>query len=305
MKDNKYQKSAKMKKPRTTSFDVKEAGTLLNDLITTYPNKSRKLLKVILRDRQVLVNNKIVSQHDHPIKPGQQIKIYWDKIETRNLPRELKIVFEDEHLIVINKSSGLLTVATDTERRKTAFSMLSTYVKQEHPDNKIFVVHRLDRETSGLLLFAKTEKIKRAIQETWTTTISERTYIAVVEGELKKEEGVISSYLAESKAFRVYSSPNAENGLHSVTNFKRLKTTKNYSLVQLNLETGRKHQIRVHMQDINHPILGDKKYGAKTASPMRRMGLHAMVLAFTHPVTGDKCHFETPIPKKFFDLFAV
>ena len=152
-------------------------------------------------------------------------------------------------------------------------------------------------------MFAKNEKIKQQIQETWTTTIDQRTYVGVVEGEVKQQEGTIVSWLNESKAFIVYSSQNSQHGQRAVTHYKKIKSNSAFSLLQINLETGRKHQIRVHMQDINHPIIGDSKYGA-TQNPIRRMGLHAQVLAFTHPKTGELCRFETEIPRKFLQLFS-
>ena len=227
----------------------------------------------------------------------------------RDTPRKntphlgLDIVFEDTDLIVINKPSGLLTVATDTEKRKTAYSLLSEHVKLEDPDNKIFVVHRLDRETSGLLLFAKNSTIKQKIQETWETTVNQRTYVGVVEDVVDKAEGTVVSWLAETKAFRVYSQQNQQVGKRAVTHYRKIGGNTRYSLLQINLDTGRKHQIRVHMQDIGHPIVGDKKYGS-TSNPIRRMALHAQVLAFVHPRTGQPYHFETPIPEKFLQISA-
>mgnify|MGYP001822065234 CR=1 FL=1 len=230
------------------------------------------------------------------------MEVSWDRVAVPIHPRELNIVFIDQDLVVINKPAGLLTIATDKEKRKTAYSMLSNYVKTEDPNNKIFIIHRLDRETSGLLMFARSEKIKRKIQETWNTTISQRTYIGVVEGAVKKSQDTITSWLTESKAFIVYSSQNNKLGKKAVTHYRKIQGNSSMSLLQINLETGRKHQIRVHMQDIQHPIIGDKKYGA-TLNPLGRMGLHAQVLAFTHPTSGEPCRFETGIPKKFLRLF--
>ena len=206
-------------------------------------------------------------------------------------------------LIVVNKPAGLLTVATDKEKRRTAYALLSNYVKAADPDNKIFIVHRLDRETSGLLLFARNESIKQRIQQTWEQTITQRTYVAVVEGNVEAEEGTITSWLTESKALKVYSSQNPQHGQKSITRYKKLQGNENYSLLQLNLETGRKHQIRVHMQDLGHPVVGDSKYGSKE-KPIGRLALHAQVLAFTHPATGELCRFETPVPPKFMKLFS-
>ncbi|MCP4341890.1 MAG: RluA family pseudouridine synthase [Desulfobulbaceae bacterium] len=291
------------KKMKIDSFTVEKKDTLLACLLTSLPHKSRNVLKAVLRDGQVTVDGTSVSQFDHGLRPGQRIEVRWDKKTPQQQPHGLNIVYEDQELIIINKPAGLLTIATDKEKRKTAYAVLSNYVKQEDPENKIFVIHRLDRETSGLLMFAKNETIKTQIQENWATTIEQRTYIGVVEGEVQQQEGTILSWLKESKAFIVYSSQNPKHGQKAVTHYKKIKGNNSFSLLQINLETGRKHQIRVHMQDIQHPIIGDSKYGS-TQSPIRRMGLHAQVLAFTHPKTGKLCRFETEIPRKFLQLFS-
>ncbi len=303
MKKSTYRPVQGKKKIKSDTFTVEKKDTLLAGLLSFFPHKSRNILKTVLREGQVAINGELVRQFDHQLRPGQQVEVCWEKKSSPQQPHGLNIVYEDQELIIINKPSGLLTVATDKEKRKTAYALLSNYVKTENPENKIFIIHRLDRETSGLLMFAKNEKIKRQIQENWTTTIDQRTYVGVVEGEVKKEEGTIVSWLHESKAFIVYSSQNPQHGQKAITHYKKIKANKNLSLLQINLETGRKHQIRVHMQDINHPIIGDSKYGS-SQSPLRRMGLHAQVLAFTHPKTGELCRFETEIPKKFLQLFA-
>lgn len=290
-------------KKKIDTFLVEQEDTLLAFVLAKLPQKSRNLIKTVLGGRQIFVEGKPVSQFDHPLIPGQHVEVRWDRSEGPKKGEELKIIFEDQYLIVIDKPSGLLTVATDKEKRKTAYAMLSAHVKTADPENKIFIVHRLDRETSGLLLFAKNEKIKKQIQETWESTIAERAYVAVVEGQVEPSEGTITSWLTESKALIVYSSQNPHLGKKAITHYKKLNGNAMFSLLQLNLETGRKHQIRVHMQDINHPIIGDEKYGA-SQNPMRRMGLHAQVLAFTHPKTGKLCRFETVIPAKFLKLFT-
>lgn len=295
-------RSARRKKGNDI-FTVENNDTLLEYLISALPHKSRNILKAVLRDRQVFVDGKAVTRFDLPLTPGQRLEVQWERSAPQQSLQGLTIVFEDENLIVVNKPAGLLTVATDKEKRKTAFALLSNYVKAKDPDNKIFIVHRLDRETSGLLLFARNESIKQRIQSTWEQTISQRTYVAVVEGNVETEEGTITSWLTESKALKVYSSQNPQHGQKSITHFKKLQGNEHYSLLQLNLETGRKHQIRVHMQDIGHPVIGDSKYGSKE-KPIGRLALHARILAFTHPVTGELCRFETPVPPKFMKLFA-
>ncbi len=296
---------AGLKKPRVDTFTVYKEESLLAFLVDHLPTKGRNVLKAILRDRQVSVDGMPVSQFNQPLVPGSLVEVRGE----RNTPLEttprsgLDIIFEDSDLIVINKPSGLLTVATETEKRKTAYSMLSEYVKLQDPDNKIFIVHRLDRETSGLLLFAKNSAVKQQIHETWETMVNQRTYVGVVEGVVEKDEGTIVSWLAETTAFRVYSQQNAQAGKKAVTHYRKIGGNSRYSLLQINLDTGRKHQIRVHMQDIGHPIVGDKKYGS-SSNPIRRMALHAQVLAFTHPKTGQPCRFETLIPEKFLQICA-
>lgn len=302
MKKTEYRRPSG-KNAKIDAFTVAEEDTLLHFLITKLPQKSRNLVKTVLKDRQVFVEKKAITQFDHPLIPGQQVEVRWDRVAAATEGPGLKIIHEDEDIIVIDKPSGLLTVATDKEKRKTAYAMLSDYVKSQDPQNKIFIIHRLDRETSGLLMFAKNETIKKKIQETWETTIAERTYVAVVEGRVEPAEGTITSWLTESSALIVYSSQKPHLGKKAITHYKKIRDNGTFSLLQLNLETGRKHQIRVHMQEIHHPIVGDDKYGA-SENPLRRMGLHAQVLAFIHPKTNKLCRFETAIPGKFLRLFG-
>lgn len=302
MKKNRFRQDQDKKKKKIDIFTVDEEDTLLVWLQNNLPHKSRNVLKAVLRDGQVAIDGIVVRQFDHKLSSGQRVDVSWEKATLQQQPQGVNIVYEDQDLVIINKPAGLLTVATEKEKRKTAYAILSSYVKLANPENKIFIIHRLDRETSGLLMFAKNEKIKHQIQETWTTTIEQRTYVGVVEGEVQPRQGNIVSWLKESKAFIVYSSQNRQHGQRASTHYKTIKSNNNYSLLEINLETGRKHQIRVHMQDIKHPIIGDRKYGS-TANPIRRIGLHAQALSFTHPVTGKPLHFETEIPKKFLQLF--
>jgi len=302
MQDQRHKSQQKSKKANLYSYTVAKKDTLLSSLISNVPQKTRKILKAVLRDGQVSVDGKPVTQFDHNLKPGQSVVVSWDRVALVKHPRELNIVHMDQDLIVINKPAGLLTIATDKEKRKTAYSMLSNFVKSDNPDAKIFIIHRLDRETSGLLMFARSEQVKHQIQETWNTTISQRTYIGVVEGEVEPAAGTVTSWLTESKAFIVYSSQNQKNGKKAITHYQKINGNKDFSLLQINLETGRKHQIRVHMQDLNHPIIGDKKYGSGH-NIMGRMALHARVLEFIHPRSGEPCRFDTGIPQKFLKLF--
>ena len=299
----------KLKKPLKERKERKEDTVLIADgvcglldfLLKRIPGKNRNTLKAVLRDRQISVEGRAITQFDHPLKVGQEIRVRWEKIPLNQLYQGIQIIFEDPDLIVIDKPAGLLTVATDTEKRKTAYSILSDYVKKKDPDNKIFVVHRIDRETSGLLLFAKSGTIKDRIQETWMSTITERVYVAVTEGRVEPAEGIVTSWLTESAAFKVYSSQNPQQGKKAITHYKTIASNHDYSLLEVSLETGRKHQIRVHLQDIGHPVVGDKKYGSG-ANPLKRLGLHAKVLAFIHPLSGGPCRFETAVPRSFMRL---
>lgn len=283
-------------------FIVKDEMELLTFLLAIMPNKSRHNVKSILRDKQVLVNKKAVTQFNHLLKPKQIVEIKDGKAPEHQKYKGLTIVFEDQHLIVIEKQEGTLSIATEKQKLHNAYSILSDHIKKEDPRNRIFVIHRLDRETSGLMMFAKSERVQKLMQESWNATIRERTYLAVTEGFVKETEGVIESYLVENKALTVYSTNNPTLGKHAITHYETLKATENNSLLKVNLETGRKNQIRVHMKDIGFPIVGDEKYGAKT-DPIGRLGLHAWVLSFLHPMTNEEMFFETKIPKKFLWLF--
>ncbi|MFC0186130.1 23S rRNA pseudouridine1911/1915/1917 synthase [Pseudarcicella hirudinis] len=290
------------KTANTTGFVVTQEAELMKFLIEQMPNKSRNNIKSFLRDKQILVEGQVVTQFNHILKTGEKVEVRKTKAAPEQKYRGLTIIFEDKDLIIIEKQEGMLSIATLHEKNQTAYSILSAHVKKQDPGNRIFVVHRLDRETSGLMMFAKSEKIQKLLQESWTATIMERTYLAVIEGTPEEKEGTITSYLQESKALVVYSSPNPNHGQYAVTHYDTLKQNQNFTLLKVNLETGRKNQIRVHMKDLGHSIVGDSKYGA-TVDPIGRLGLHAWVLSFTHPVSREKLHFETAIPKKFLSLF--
>jgi 23S rRNA pseudouridine1911/1915/1917 synthase len=280
---------------------VTENTELMKFLLIQLPHKNRDNIKSYLRSRQVIVDGRIVTQYNHPLIPGQQVEVTGERIPKEKQYRGISIVFEDQYLVVIDKHAGMLSMATDKEKEKTAYGMLSVHVKKTDPSNKIFIVHRLDRETSGLLVFAKSEEVQHKLQESWQTDVTERTYIAIIEGELKEKEGTVTSWLTESKSLMVYSSPDPGKGDKAITHYRTLKTNRDYSLLAIDPETGRKNQIRVHMKDLGHSIVGDKKYGS-AVNPVGRMCLHAMVLAFIHPVNRVKLRFETGIPQKFSRL---
>jgi 23S rRNA pseudouridine1911/1915/1917 synthase len=283
-------------------FEVTDEMELLTFLLAKMTNKSRHNVKALLRDKQVLVNKRAVTQFNHILKPKQIVEIKDSKAPQEQRYKGLKIIFEDQHLIVIEKDEGTLSIATEKQKLHNAYSILSDHVKKEDPRNRIFVIHRLDRETSGLMMFAKSEKIQKLMQESWNATIQQRTYLAVTEGSVRENEGTIESYLVENKALTVYSISNPNLGKHAITHYATMKSSEKNSLLKVNLETGRKNQIRVHMKDLGFPIVGDEKYGAKT-DPINRLGLHAWVLSFVHPITKEEMYFETPIPRKFLWLF--
>lgn len=217
---------------------------------------------------------------------------------TNRLPRGLEIIYEDDDLLVVNKPSGLLTVGTDTEKSRTAYFMLTDYVRKGNAKSRkrIFIVHRLDRDASGIIIFAKNAAAKQRLQSQWNET--KKKYLAVVHGKIAKQSDVITSYLAENKAHIVYSTPDIAKGKLSHTGYKVLKTTKNFSLLEIDLLTGRKHQIRVHLADIGRAIVGDKKYGNEDRT-YKRLALHASSISFNHPGSDEPCVFEAPAPEYF------
>lgn len=214
--------------------------------------------------------------------------------------KKLEIIYEDKDILVVSKRAGLLTMSTANEKEKTLFHQVFRYIKSKNKNNKIFIVHRLDRDTSGLVVFAKSEKLKKQMQDNWDRDVKLRQYVAVVEGKPKKESGRIVNYLTESKTLHVYKT-NKKEGKLAITRYRTVSSNKLYSLLAIELETGRKNQIRVHMSDMNCPIVGDKKYGSK-ANPIRRMCLHANKLVLIHPRLKKEMTFETTVPKQFIKI---
>jgi 23S rRNA pseudouridine1911/1915/1917 synthase len=214
---------------------------------------------------------------------------------------QIRIVFEDASIAVVEKPAGLLTMATDTERARTVYAALRAYLNGKKPPEKTFIVHRLDREASGLLVFAKTIEAKERLQDQFKDHSAGRRYVAVVEGRVKEDDFAIRSYLAENAAYRVYSTPNKKVGKLAVTHVHVLRRNAKTTVVEVRLETGRKHQIRVHLAERGHPIVGDKSYGSRL-NPVRRLALHGARLEFRHPVSGKVMQFEARYPKIFDGL---
>ncbi len=279
-------------------FTAAEDSTLLAFLLQSMPERKRTTVKDYLRHNQVMVNGNVSTQFDLPVSAGSTVRVNTSREFQTLGTHRIKIVYEDEDIMVINKGYGVLSVGTDTKSDGTAYSILKEYVKRQNPRNKIFVVHRLDQGTSGLMVFARTPEAKEALQHNWNNMVLERTYVAVTEGHPEPESGTIRSYLAENSRHEVYSTNNKEEGKEAVTDYRTLKSRGPYSLLELQLRTGRKNQIRVHMKDLGTPIAGDRRYGAKS-SPIHRLALHARTLRFIHPVTRKDMNFSTPVPAAF------
>lgn len=286
---------------QNTVFKVDKSMELMKFLMEKMPENSRNSIKSMLTHKRVLVDDEVVSQYNYLLKAGQTVSIGKAKISKQDL-KGVTILYEDKDIIVIEKAKGLLSVATAKEKDNTAYSILKKYLKEKDPKNMIFVVHRLDRDTSGVMLFAKTAKAQDILQTNWNDMVKERTYVAVVEGTMEKDSDTITSYLAENKAYITYSTDNKEEGKKAISTYKVLKKNKRYSMVEVNIETGRKNQIRVHMQELGHSVIGDKKYGA-TTNPIKRLGLHAHSIVFTHPITKEVFSFTSEIPNEFNSLF--
>lgn len=281
---------------------IKQTTSLADHLRALYPASSKNTLKKLLEHDRVRVNGAIVRIGKTLLQPGDRVEI-GEKVFVKRLPEDLEILFEDEHLLVINKKANLLTIATEKEKEATVYAYLSAYVKEQHAANKIFVVHRLDKKASGVLVFARSEEIKEKLQAQFETHDIERIYIAIVEGRVKDESGTVQNYLAENRVYKVYMTEDKQVGKLAITNYRVAKRTAGYTWLEITTQTGRKHQIRVHLAGLGHPIIGDKEYGSKK-NPLQRLGLHASRLGFVHPVTGEKMQFEVDAPPAFRKMFA-
>lgn len=275
--------------------------TLLAFLIESMPGRKRTTVKELLKYNQVAVNGMPVTQHDTPLTPDDTVKVNLTREFKVFHHRRVKLVYEDADLLVIEKGYGLLSMGNDKVSDGTAYTIMRDWVKWENPKNKLFIVHRLDRDTSGLMMMAKNENAKEAMQHNWNNMVISRKYVCVVEGYVEKDEGEIRSYLAENSKHEVYSAKNPDEGKLAVTRYKVVKRGLGHTMVEVSLETGRKNQIRVHMKELGHPIAGDRRYGAK-ASIIHRLALHAQTLRFVHPVTRRDMNFDTPVPGSFWKL---
>lgn len=291
----------KKARQQNMAFVVDEPCGLLEFLLCKINNQSRNSVKSILARGEVSVDGLAVTQYNFPLQSGQSVIIRPPSLTNHTAAKDLDILFEDADIIVINKPSGLLSMASDNEKIRTAYHLLTGYVKQTDPQNRVFIVHRLDRDTSGVMMIAKNENIKRTFQDRWAQLVSERGYIALVEGQPEQPSGIIKSWLRETKTHMTYGSRTPGDGLEAITRYQVIKQSSKYALLDIRLQTGRKNQIRVHMKDLGHSIAGDKMYGAAT-NPLKRLCLHAHLFEFTHPHTNEVMRFETKIPRSFMEL---
>lgn len=279
---------------------VKENAPLLEYLINNV-SESRSKLKATLQGRGIAVNGRMVTQFDYQLKAGDKIIISRHKKQNQFKSRYVKIVYEDRWLVVVEKNIGILSMAAGHSSLNVK-SVLDDYFLKSRQKCRAHVVHRLDRDTSGLMVYAKDIETEQILEHNWHQIVYDRRYVAVVSGEMEQDKGTIANWLKDNKAYITYSSPTDNGGKYAVTHFQVLNRTTEHSLVEYKLETGRKNQIRVHSADMGHPVCGDVKYG-NGDDPLHRLCLHAYMLCFTHPVTGEPMEFSTPIPTAFRSLF--
>lgn len=295
-------------------FTVAENRKLLEYLFQTLSDTKKSNVKQFLKTGSVLVNGKAVTQFDHPLRSGDQVAIKSAR-DPREVPEPelgIQMIFQDDAIVVINKPAGLLSVGTEKEPVKTAIFLTNEHLHaleaerlrqlgkrdrtESFRDKQIYIVHRLDKGASGLMIFAKSEEVKQKLQADWDQVT--KKYYAVVEGIPQKKSATIESFLFESAAMRVYSSREEEGGKRAISHYQVLRSSSHYSILEVKIDTGRKHQIRVHLSDSGHPIAGDDRYHART-NPARRLALHACYLALKHPVSGKEIVFHSPLPRSF------
>lgn len=275
-------------------YIVKENKILIEFLKKMFSNLSKNSVKSLLHNEKVFVNGNMTTKYNYELNIGDVVEI------REKVAKNIDIIYEDKDIIVINKPSGLLTVATEKEKNKTAYHLVMEYLKKKNKNNRIFIIHRLDKDTSGIIMFAKNERAKHLYQDNWNDIVKKRCYYAVIDGKMENKEGTIKSYLKENGNM-VYSVKD-RSGKLAITEYKVLKERKNISLLDINLKTGRKNQIRVHMKENKTPILGDLKYGEKSKL-INRLALHAYKLELINPVTKKLLTFEINMPNEFKMLF--
>lgn len=275
-------------------YKVKEKNELYDFLRQNIVNMSKNNIKSLLKNGNIYVNNKVVTKYNYILNDGDIVSI-GNSIKTEDI--NLKILYEDNDIIVIDKPTKLLTISNKNEKKETLYRKVSDYLKKQN--KKVFVIHRLDYDTSGIIMFAKNQRIQKLYQDSWNDLAEEREYTAVVEG-ITNNRGHIESYLKQTKTLMVYSSKN-KDGYFSVTDYEKVTNNDKYSLLKIYISTGRRNQIRCHMSDIKHPIVGDDRYNSKT-NPINRLCLHASTLKIINPLNNMLMVFESEVPQEFYDL---
>ena len=294
----------------TYSYKVNHSSELLEFLLSKM-NTSRNNVKNILKSKMVLINGNVVTQYNYPLSKDDEVKIAKKpvleppkKVEPNKKKRKekdrIEIIFENEDFIAINKPYSMLSVQSDKDR-ESAYYYVSEYLKDESKTRRAYQLHRIDKETSGVLVFTKNIKLHSMLKLNWNDYVTLREYYAIIEGKLEDKEGTIKTYLKENSNNLMYVTKD-NTGQLAITHYEVIRSNNNYSLLRVWIDSGRKNQIRVHMAYLGHPIIGDDKYGHKV-SPIGRLGLHASKLSFKHPITGEEMTFTAQVPNIFYTLF--
>ncbi|MCH3909619.1 MAG: RluA family pseudouridine synthase [Bacilli bacterium] len=286
---------------KTKTYLVYHETDLLTFLCEKITSQSKHNVRRIIANHQVAVGGAPVSLFAYKLYPEDEVTVSWTRIQKRER-HDLPIIYEDDDIIAINKPSGLLSTASEREKGRTAYRLLTDYVTQKDRNSRIFVVHRLDEDTSGVLIFAKSFEVREALQNSWQDIVTNRAYYAIVEGEDIPEEGTLKDYLAQDSTFTVFVTRNKSKGKLAITKYKKMASRNGYSLLDVHLESGRKNQIRVQLGHIGHYVIGDDRYG-EPSDPLHRLGLHAYELDFSNPLNGKKYEIKAPIPESFKRMF--
>lgn len=277
---------------------VNKPDTLLNFLIATFPNRKRSLLKKVMGGGQIKLGKTPVKAFDYKLKQGDVLNISWQKPIVEKTVQGIKVIHNDKDLIVINKQAGLLSVSGKTFTTRNAYYLVKNYLEEEEMHSTLFVVNRLDKEASGVMVFAKSKAVYELLQQQIYSGNWHHEYLTVCDGAPSQKDGVLTHLLAESKALKVYATKNKNEGKEAVTDYSVLKEKKGFSLIKLVPKTFRKNQIRVQLQTIGHTIVGDKKYESNQ-NPIKRLGLHSSLIQFKHPTKNENVTFKSPTPAKF------